>query len=79
MDFSDGLQDVLPSPPAMGKPTAAELRAALRQHMRKLAAKGAKRGGTARMAALTPEERSALGRRAVAARWAKTKRTRPPK
>ena len=55
----------------MPKATKAEITAALRAHMRRLAAKGAKKGGKARMAALTPEERSALGRAAIAKRWAK--------
>ena len=34
---------------------------------------GGKKGGTARMAKLTAEERSDLGRRAVRARWSKAK------
>ena len=32
---------------------------------------GAKKGGKSRMAALTPEERSELGKKAAAARWKK--------
>jgi hypothetical protein len=32
---------------------------------------GGKKGGQSRMAALTPEERSKLGKKAAAARWKK--------
>ncbi len=46
--------------------------------MREMGRKGGKaaggRGGKARMAALTPEERKELARKAARARWAKTKR-----
>jgi hypothetical protein len=41
--------------------------------------KGGKKGGTARMALLTPEERSALARKAVLARWRKYKAARKNK
>jgi hypothetical protein len=34
---------------------------------------GGKRGGAARMAMLTPEQRSELARRAVTTRWARAK------
>ena len=34
---------------------------------------GASKAGKARMAQLSPEERSALGRKAIRARWAKVK------
>ena len=57
--------------PEMPKPTAAELRVALREHMRKLAAKGARNGGRARMANLTSDERRDLARKAVNVRWEK--------
>jgi hypothetical protein len=36
-----------------------------------LGARGGKKGGKARMAQLTPKERSELARKAVQARWAK--------
>ena len=36
-----------------------------------LGARGGKKGGKARMAQLTAEQRSALARKAVRARWAK--------
>jgi hypothetical protein len=52
------------------KATKAEIQTALREYMKQLAAKGAKKGGQRRMAQLSPEERSALGRRAVRKRWA---------
>lgn len=39
-----------------------------------LGRRGGIKGGPARMALLTAEERSELGRKAVAARWAKKKR-----
>jgi hypothetical protein len=35
---------------------------------------GGRKGGKARMAMMTAEERSALGRKAIRARWAKAKR-----
>ena len=39
------------------------------QVMSQIGRKGAKKGGKTRMAMLTPEERSALGSKAVQARW----------
>ena len=41
----------------------------LRRVMTHLSALGASKGGFARAAALTPEERSAIARRAALARW----------
>jgi hypothetical protein len=41
-----------------------------------LGRKGGKKGGPARAAALTPEQRSASARKAVQARWAKSKKGR---
>lgn len=38
-----------------------------------LGKRGAKKGGLARAAAMTPEERSESARRAVQARWAKAR------
>jgi len=38
-----------------------------------LGRKGGKKGGPARAASMTPEERSESARKAVFARWAKTK------
>jgi len=38
-----------------------------------LGRKGGKKGGPARAAAMTPEERSESARKAVLARWARTK------
>ena len=46
--------------------------------MREMGKKGGKAGGKARMAALTPEERKELARKAVQTRWAKTKKKRKP-
>ena len=40
-----------------------------------LGRKGGKRGGPARAAKLTPEQRSASARKAVTARWAKVKKS----
>jgi hypothetical protein len=42
-------------------------------HAVALGKKGAKQGGFARAAAMTPEERSESARKAVLARWAKVK------
>jgi len=39
-----------------------------------LGRKGGKKGGPARAASMTPEERSESARKAVLARWAKTKK-----
>jgi hypothetical protein len=58
----------------MTKPSAREIQDALRAHLRALGSKGGKRGGPARMSNLTAEQRSALGKKAAAARW-KKKRT----
>jgi len=44
------------------------------EYMRRLAAKGGKKGGPARAKKLTPEQRSASARKAVQARWAKVKK-----
>jgi hypothetical protein len=38
---------------------------------------GGRKGGKARMAMMTPEERSALGRKAVRTRWAKARKRKP--
>ena len=43
----------------------------IREYFQGLAKKGASAGGIARTSAMTPEERSALARKAVLARWAK--------
>jgi hypothetical protein len=61
-------------PPGMTKPTAAQIQAALREHMRRLAAQGARKGGRARAAALTPEQRRESARKAARARWTKAKK-----
>ena len=45
----------------------------LRAYLAKLGKKGGKRGGPARAAAMTPEQRSEAARKAVNARWAKRK------
>jgi len=54
--------------------TKKEIDAALREYMRKLALLGAKKGGKARAAKMSPAARSESARRAVKARWAKVKR-----
>jgi hypothetical protein len=41
----------------------------IREHYSKIGKKGGKKGGPARMAVLTPEERRALAKKAAAARW----------
>ena len=46
----------------------------LSQVMRQIGSRGAEKGGKRRMAMLTPEERSALGSKAIQARWAKKKK-----
>jgi len=43
----------------------------LRDYLSKLGKKGGKRGGPARAAAMTPEQRSESARKAVQARWKK--------
>lgn len=48
----------------------------LREAAQLLATRGASKGGKARAAAMTPEERSAAARKAVLARWARHKATR---
>jgi hypothetical protein len=45
----------------------------LREYLAKLGKKGGKKGGPARAAAMTPEQRSESARKAVTARWAKKK------
>jgi hypothetical protein len=42
---------------------------ALRRHLSKLGKKGGTIGGRARMASLTPKQRTALAKKAAAARW----------
>lgn len=56
------------------EPTQAQIRAALKKHMAKLALRGARKGGKARAEALTPEQRREAARRAAQARWAKSKK-----
>jgi len=46
----------------------------LREYLAKLGSKGGKKGGPARAAKMTAEERSESARRAVQARWAKAKK-----
>ena len=43
--------------------------------MREMGKKGGKLGGPARAAKLTPDQRSESARKAVAARWAKAKKS----
>jgi hypothetical protein len=45
----------------------------MREMGRKGGKAGGKKGGRARMAALTPEQRKELARRAIQARWAKSR------
>lgn len=47
----------------------------IRAYFAKEGAKGGKIGGTKRSASMTPEERTALAKKAAAARWKKAKRT----
>ena len=46
-------------------------------HAVALGRKGGKKGGKARWAGVMPEQRSEVLRKAVQARWAKAKRTKP--
>jgi hypothetical protein len=48
----------------------------LREYFAKLGRKGGLKGGHARAAKMTEEERSASARKAVQARWAKAKKRR---
>jgi hypothetical protein len=45
----------------------------MRQYLAKIGKKGGKKGGVARAAAMTPEQRSESARKAVIARWKKSK------
>jgi hypothetical protein len=54
----------------------AKIPSELSAYLSKLGKKGGKRGGPARAAAMTPEQRSESARKAVNARWAKSKRLR---
>jgi hypothetical protein len=47
----------------------------MREYLAKLGKKGGKKGGPARAAAMTPEQRSESARKAVTARWAKKARS----
>ena len=47
----------------------------LRAYLAKLGKKGGKKGGPARAAAMTPEQRSESARKAVKARWEKAKKS----
>jgi hypothetical protein len=51
----------------------AKLPPEMREYLSKLGRKGGKKGGAARAAAMTPEQRSESARKAVTARWAKKK------
>lgn len=48
--------------------------AGLREYLAKLGSKGGKKGGPARAAKMTAEERSESARKAVTARWAKVRK-----
>jgi hypothetical protein len=48
----------------------------LTAYFAKIGKKGGKKGGPARAAEMTPEERSESARKAVTARWAKAKDSR---
>jgi hypothetical protein len=48
-------------------------REVLRRHLSRLGKKGGPKGGRARMASLTATERTALAKKAAAARWAKVR------
>ena len=50
----------------------------LRAYFSKLGKKGGKKGGPARAAGMTPEQRSESARKAVTARWASKKRGSTP-
>lgn len=45
----------------------------MREYLAKIGKKGGKVGGAARAANMSPEQRSEASRKAVQARWAKTK------
>jgi hypothetical protein len=44
---------------------------AIKEYFQREGAKGGKKGGKSRMASMTPEQRSALAKKAAAARWKK--------
>jgi hypothetical protein len=50
---------------------------ALRRHLSKLGKKGGTKGGKARMASLTPEQRQELAKKAAAARWGGQETAKP--
>jgi len=62
----------MPNPVKLS-PVSKKLPADIAEYFRKEGAKGGKLSGPARMAKLTPEQRSEIARKAVAARWAKAK------
>jgi hypothetical protein len=47
------------------------VKSAISKYLATIGRRGGLKGGKARMAALTPEQRTALARKAAAARWAK--------
>jgi hypothetical protein len=52
----------------------AKLPPEMREYLAKLGKKGGKKGGPARAAAMTPEQRSESARKAVMARWKKAEK-----
>jgi len=56
------------------KVTGAQIRAALREHMRRIAVEGGRKGGTARAKNMSAAKRSASARKAARARWRKAKK-----
>jgi hypothetical protein len=53
----------------MPRVTAGRLKAIISEHMRRLGKKGGAKGGKARAAKLTPEQRQEGARKAALARW----------
>ena len=51
-----------------------KLPAAIKEFFQREGSKGGKKGGKSRMASLTPQQRSELGKKAAAARWKNTKK-----
>ena len=54
-----------------------KLPAEILEAFREFGRQGGRKGGKARMSALTPEERQALARKAIETRWARHRKARP--
>lgn len=63
----------------MGRKRSIKLPPAILEAFREFGRQGGKKGGKARMAGLTPQERQELGRKAVEARWERYRKAKAGK